>query len=1252
VTWNASTVPGHVTRPATTGRGFTHAWIALALVAFAAAAAAAEWHHPLYLDGGGTWRARIAVTVTNDGPRPVAGEPVGLRVGTGGEKGTGSVAPTAPVPRTSAAATVPVPFSPEADLVGAQAQSVRVCNAAGVEMLFGLTAADGTAIDSGPIPAGATLVIPAECPARGKAVYYVYFDNPAAGLVPDFLSARLGAANGDVEQGDGPAPAGWHHDQPDAQHRASWTTENHQSGKRCLKTVVAEGAEPTWISTRQSGIRIRGGAKYVMKAWVKGEGVKGYAGWYIHVGTREAPMILSPMLYGGEGTFGWKEVTAEFTAPAEADTADLGTVLRGTGTAWFDNVRLACLEPGSLRATAAKPQRIELREIGLSAAWDRVGGAEVGAREGDSPIFATRESGQSPARRAVVRVVNFADQEAVKTMISVDASMLDARLGGRLDRASLCVFHAGKPVPHFLFGTRLLFEGIAAPRSAGTYYVYFARGDEGDSPIFAARKLGQSPGADYAAFAASGRNLVKNPGFEEGGETAAGWTVTPSDGKPGGVRLGPDPSGGPGLGKRCVKMVVPHNAPKSWRGWQQGVPVLRGHTYLYAAWVRCEDLRGGEVRLHAHCHDAAGRLCKDNPMRGTGEGIRGTAGWTLLSGTFTMPDDAATFRLHLTMDATGTVWHDGVVLAEIVPGRVIALENRPADKPHEVQVWPVNAVVKVFQDEPAPRTPAPARITLARNEQEPLQLAVRSGRARQGVRVEVDPPIGPGGAKLDRIEVAVVGYVPIDHPTSYYSSTTPEWHRKFPAASGACDGWAGLWPDPLLPRNTLDLAAGTTQAVWITISSPKSAPAGDYRGKVRLADQGGTLAVVPFDVRVWDFTLPDESHVKAIYDARLGPGGSQWGKPFDEVYPELVRFMARRRLCPDAVHPAPKFAWADGRATADFAEFDKAAAWYFDELKLPHSYTPWSLYVFGWGFPPKATFGQQPYPGEYPFKESDRAVLRPEYKRAYQACLKLYWDHVKQKGWHKRITLYISDEPFYGEKPIRQQMKALCEMIHEVDPAIPVYSSTWHHVPDWDGALDVWGIGHYGSVPVEQLARIRAAGRRIWFTTDGQMCTDTPYCAVERLLPHYCFKYGADAYEFWGVAWTTYDPYRFGWHAYIHQSDQPGKSYWVRYPNGDGFLIYPGAPIGHAGPVSSIRLEQAREGVEDYEYLYLLRESMERARSAGKDTTAARQAMDRAAGLIAIPNAGGRYSTKILPDPEAVPDVKRRVAEAIEGLGN
>jgi hypothetical protein len=503
------------------------------------------------------------------------------------------------------------------------------------------------------------------------------------------------------------------------------------------------------------------------------------------------------------------------------------------------------------------------------------------------------------------------------------------------------------------------------------------------------------------------------------------------------------------------------------------------------------------------------------------------------------------------------------------------------------------------------------------------------------------------------LQIGIVGFVPVDHPTGYYQSKSPAWYRKVPEGSGQSDGWPGLWPDPLLPRDRFDLSPGITQPVWITAAVGKDAPAGDYAGTVRLVCDEKVLAEVPYTVHVWNFAIPEHSTFKAIYDISLGPGGETlWNETTTQAYPQIARAMAARRTCPNRVLPDPAFRYENGRAFADFTEFDRTARVYFDDWKFPHAYMPDLFYLFGWGFPPKDVFGEHPFPGAPPFEKADRTVLRAEYKRAYQACLRLFWEHVKAKGWSDRFVLYISDEPFFQQEPIRRQMKELCAMIHEVDPGIPIYSSTWRHVPEWDGSLDIWGLGQFGEVPVETMARIRAEGAKIWFTTDGQMCLDTPYCAIERLLPHYAFRYGAEAYEFWGIAWLTHDPYRFGWHAYIPQTDQPGQSYWIRYPNGDGFLLYPGTPIGKEGPVSSIRLEQAREGVEDYEYLLLLRTLADREKAAHRECPAAQRALEEAGRLVPIPNAGGRYSTKILPDPEAVYRVREALAEAIEGLAD
>ncbi|HHX42087.1 MAG TPA: DUF4091 domain-containing protein [Armatimonadetes bacterium] len=1158
-------------------------------------AGADAWHHPLYLGNGELWRQRIPVTLRNEMDREAAGDPVSVSVG----KGHG-----------------------EADLAGVPVSQIRVCNARGQEMLFAVSGPTGALITRGPVPAGGTLSLPAECPARGTAKYYIYFDNPTAWDVPDFLSAAVGVRNGSVEEGTGNTPAHWDHDPQDPLHQLFWTTENPRSGKRCLKTVVSEGAEPTWIATRQRGIHLVGGAKYVMRAWVKAQNVRGFAGWYIHVGNSQNPMILSPMLRGGEGTYDWREVTAEFTAPEEANRATLGTVLRGTGTAWFDDVTLECAEKPRLLARASKPERLSLRRIGASAKW-------FDENPRDDITW---------SHRVPIRVRNFSGDARDAHLVYVDLSGLMARLRGKMRPEAIRVTDGDRVVAHYPLGEGLLVEAGVPAQSERTYYLYLST------------DLRIQPGttAGYDALLESPRNLARNASFEKGTALPDEWPGGAEGERPAGTEMGLDEGGL--FGKRCARLHIPHDAKLAWTGWRQDVPVKPGRTYLYAAWLKTRDIRNGSVQLHAHYRNMAGEHCESQKFAGTGPALTGTKEWTSLSGMFMMPEDIANFQLHLTMLASGTVWHDGVLLAEVTPGEVGALEARKATATTRLAVWPVNPLVKVFREDVPPPAPAPARVSAARNEKEPLQLAVRGPAALKGVRIEVTPPVHRTGARLPAPEVAVVGYVPIDHKTSYYSSNTPEWHRKYPTNAGASDGWAGMWPDPLFPRSVFDLEPNKTQPFWITVSVPQEAAPGDYTGEVRLIVGGKRIATVPFTVHVWSFTLPDEQHVAAVYDVRRGPMWTTPGKSADEERREFWKFMAERRLCPDKILPDPVIRYENGRVITDFTEYDKAAEYYFNVLKLPTSYMPSQFTLFGWGHPPAAKHGEKPYEGNYPYEGVDRRKLRPEYKRAYQACLKAYWEHVKAKGWHRKLVLYISDEPYYSRPEIIAQMQALCEMIREVDPEIPIYCSTWHHVPEWDGYLSLWGIGHYGIVKPEKIAELRQAGTRVRWTTDGQMCTDTPYCAVERLLPHYCFQYDVEAYEFWGIDWLTYDPYQFGWHRYIHQSGEPGQATWVRYPNGDGYLAYPGGLIGVEGPVTSVRLEQAREGVEDYEYLYLLRELVGKADPAAKGVSAAKKALAEARSLVTIPSAGGRYSTKILPDPDALLAVREAVARAIEGL--
>jgi hypothetical protein len=63
----------------------------------------------------------------------------------------------------------------------------------------------------------------------------------------------------------------------------------------------------------------------------------------------------------------------------------------------------------------------------------------------------------------------------------------------------------------------------------------------------------------------------------------------------------------------------------------------------------------------------------------------------------------------------------------------------------------------------------------------------------------------------------------------------------------------------------------------------------------------------------------------------------------------------------------------------------------------------------------------------------------------------------------------------------------------------------------------------------------------------------------------------------------------------------------ANYP-GEGMLVYPGGPVGVKGVVASMRLKWLRDGVEDYDYLQILKGlkpelAMQIAKSVGPDWT-------------------------------------------------
>lgn len=835
--------------------------------------------------------------------------------------------------------------------------------------------------------------------------------------------------------------------------------------------------------------------------------------------------------------------------------------------------------------------------------------------------------------RAVVRTINYDIIPSNGALICTDIEGVLNRLHSDINvNTALQVTDGSKPLPFYRMGNNILFISDIPALTQLTNYIYFNSEDKSKANI----RISEMK--DINDF---GKNLVVNPGFEK--EGLAGWKELEGGGK---VSASSDSKNGSG----SVQLEIAPGSSEKEAGLEQVVPVVEGRQYLFASWIKCSD-RVEQSDFNRSIRERTIRAqfidMKGNPVGrprriAVNPDVHRDNAWSQLYLLLSAPEKAASVELQLVNSAPGTVWFDDIVMADVISGETspLAIERKDALNLKEFTVWQQDPIVKVFQDDLPPSDFQNASISVAKNEYEPLQLVLRSPVAYKQLKINVIPPENGNGNKLENIKTGYLGYVPVNYPSNYINdAVTPAWRQKKPSGTYGSDGWVGMWPDPIIPFQTFDLPAFTTQPVWIEFFVPKNAVPGDYNGKVQFLSGDNSVKEVPFSVHVWDFQLDDRSHMIAEYDLRMrGDSGRM----------DLWRLYSEYRITPDRVLPAPDWKNENGKIIFDFTAYDKAASYYFDTLNFPNTYSPQYFYLFGWASPPGPKFGEKPYEGNSPYPGVDRSKLRPEFKKVYQSALKQYWDHIKAKGWDDKVVLYISDEP-HGLPEITAQMRALCDMIHEVDRKIPIYVSCWSYRPEYIGYVDVWGVSNHRG-PVEDLLQIHKTGDRVFFTTDGKLCTDTPYLGFERMLPYFCFKYGADEYEFWASTWFTFNPWDYGWHNFIHESQVPGQWRWTRYPNGDGYLFYPGKQIGLKGWVPSIRVKVIREGVEDYEYMYRLNSLITSAEKNGKDVSNAKNALDSARGLVTIPSAEGRYSARNIPDPYAVLRIRKKIAEAIESL--
>jgi hypothetical protein len=143
-----------------------------------------------------------------------------------------------------------------------------------------------------------------------------------------------------------------------------------------------------------------------------------------------------------------------------------------------------------------------------------------------------------------------------------------------------------------------------------------------------------------------------------------------------------------------------------------------------------------------------------------------------------------------------------------------------------------------------------------------------------------------------------------------------------------------------------------------------------------------------------------------------------------------------------------------------------------------------------------------------------------------------------------------------------------------------------------DRLIDIWA-----PIPPIEAPELQARGGEIWtyFCTLARgnapnLYIDRP-AVCQRTIGWHSFRYDVDGFEHWSVDSFNRNIRR----------GRPLTEKWPHVPwdarsyrafSGEGQLVYPGE---NGAPLPSLRLEVFRDSMEDYEYLYRLRELADRA---------------------------------------------------------
>ena len=444
------------------------------------------------------------------------------------------------------------------------------------------------------------------------------------------------------------------------------------------------------------------------------------------------------------------------------------------------------------------------------------------------------------------------------------------------------------------------------------------------------------------------------------------------------------------------------------------------------------------------------------------------------------------------------------------------------------------------------------------------QFVVSAGKDLSDVSVTIGRIINMhdnSSLAADKAVWNFVGSVPLSENASNQPLTTVT--RKAPAN----------FPDYLTDKEKTYIRKGVCQAIWLTIEVPSDLEAGSYYGNVLVSCDKGERTL-PLSLAVYPLSMPEKRHLK-VTEWYSTDGFEKFYGITEKYSPEwfamLHKFAENMAAHRQNVFQVPMSSISitddgTGNLEFDFSKFGRMADVFWETGKMDYLETG-ELAHFGKGGFSSTDISFKDFPvrniktGETAMMNGDMVVkyLLPEFER-----------YLRRKGWLDKTIFHIKDEPSHHNAlkwidisrtvhdyaPDLKRIDAVCTsfLFGNIEIAVP--------------KLDHLDAG-YDKYKAEQQK-----GNELWFYTVGiYQGSNYPNKTIDmplidsRILHWLNYAYDLKGYLHWGWNQWTDDPY--------HDPD---------IHIGDGWHVYP----SRTGVLNSLRWEEMRNGIQDYEYFLLL----------------------------------------------------------------